>query len=559
MLKRICTFFLCAVLMGASVPCSAIHIDDFNIGEDKLMITGKLNKPDKGALIDLWMEDDSKNIVVIRQTRADDNGGYSFDIDLSKSLKKGGKFTVSVTSQTEGMVKYISDSGSEYVNLYTSEETDAVLRLLFENKQNIQANKETIELNKEILKYKIPLLKSLPDDNGSYELAVFIKNSDYAEDNAALTLTEIAEIKVVQNGNKEDIYTLLNTDGCLNGLKDDVVFKKMDKGLFEKFSQRLAASDNIYNSVSEFLNDVEDVAAVTQLYEVRGADGIEKTLKRFSEKFDFAVYESSENDRKLVLNMIEKAVENNTITSCKQVQEILDKYIKKTEDSGSSSGGGSSSRGGSSGGVKSTVKADADLISNPVFDMDNVATEEKTFSDLDNYKWAEESINELVKAGIADGVSDTEFAPERTITRAEFCKLIFKIFGMKESTDNNRFTDVSKDDWYAPYIWTLSDIGAINGIDLEHFAPNLAISRQDVCTIIYRMLKREQNELMATAPTFEDSDTISEYAKEAVAALQNANLIKGEDGRFAPDREMNRAEAAVLAARVHSYRNGGHK
>ena len=254
---------------------------------------------------------------------------------------------------------------------------------------------------------------------------------------------------------------------------------------------------------------------------------------------------------------MQKAFENKSVYSCAQVQGILDKYIKKT-DGGSASGGGSSS-GGSSGGVKNTVTAGGGLASKPVFDSENVKTDEKKFSDLTDYQWASESIYSLVKAGIVSGVSDTEFAPSRTITRAEFCKLIFKIFGMKIGTDNGKFSDVAEGDWFAPYVWALSDSGAINGIDNKHFAPDAAISRQDVCAIIYRILSTEGLTAAAGQPTFGDSENIAEYAREAAAALSDAGLITGEAGNFVPEREMSRAEAAVLAARVHSYRNGGRK
>lgn len=558
MLKKLCAAMLGTALIAQLVPCGAISVGKLSVdvANDELTLTGKSDKSENGALVDFWLEDASNNIAVIRQTRTDENGDWVFKVDLSDSLKQGGRFSVYVTSQTDGKIKYISETGADTVELYISAEVDAVLKRLVSDKQDAEKNAENIKANRDILNYKVPLLKRMSKDNAS-ELALFIKNSDFSEENAVSCLTKIAEIKAVQNGNGAEVLELFNTDGRLTEAKENTVFKKMDKELLPKFAQRLSASDSVYNTTAEFLTEVEDLSAVTQLYEARGTDGIEKTLTKFSEKFDFTVYERSGNNKKAVLNAVQKAFENKSVYSCAQVQGILDKYIKKT-DGGSASGGGSSS-GGSSGGVKNTVTAGGGLASKPVFDSENVKTDEKKFSDLTDYQWASESIYSLVKAGIVSGVSDTEFAPSRTITRAEFCKLIFKIFGMKIGTDNGKFSDVAEGDWFAPYVWALSDSGAINGIDNKHFAPDAAISRQDVCAIIYRILSTEGLTAAAGQPTFGDSENIAEYAREAAAALSDAGLITGEDGNFVPEREMSRAEAAVLAARVHSYRNGGRK
>jgi hypothetical protein len=51
------------------------------------------------------------------------------------------------------------------------------------------------------------------------------------------------------------------------------------------------------------------------------------------------------------------------------------------------------------------------------------------------------------------------------------------------------------------------------------------------------------------AKQFTDSASISSYAKEAVAAMQQAGLINGyEDGSFGPAKPATRAEAAKILA-----------
>jgi endo-1,4-beta-xylanase len=51
----------------------------------------------------------------------------------------------------------------------------------------------------------------------------------------------------------------------------------------------------------------------------------------------------------------------------------------------------------------------------------------------------------------------------------------------------------------------------------------------------------------SAAIAFEDSADISEYAKEAVSAIQQAGIINGmPGGRFAPKDTANRAQSAVI-------------
>jgi hypothetical protein len=56
---------------------------------------------------------------------------------------------------------------------------------------------------------------------------------------------------------------------------------------------------------------------------------------------------------------------------------------------------------------------------------------------------------------------------------------------------------------------------------------------------------------VSTGAEFRDNEDISGYAKQAVSSMQQLGLLKGvSDGNFAPKQTANRAQGAVVVARM---------
>ena len=104
------------------------------------------------------------------------------------------------------------------------------------------------------------------------------------------------------------------------------------------------------------------------------------------------------------------------------------------------------------------------------------------------------------------------------------------------------FDDVSDTDWFAPYIHAAADKGIVLGSDGK-FRPNDNITRQDAAVMIFRAYSKTKK----TSDSFKDDNEISEYAKEAVYDLSSQGVIKGyDDNTFRPLANLSRAEAASL-------------
>lgn len=173
------------------------------------------------------------------------------------------------------------------------------------------------------------------------------------------------------------------------------------------------------------------------------------------------------------------------------------------------------------------------------------------FTDVQKSHWAFEYIMDLYNAGIVNGSTSTTFMPDNNVTRAEFTKMAVSMFGIETGSADlvitSQFTDVKSTDWFAPFVASAVEEGMVTGVSETEFAPDKTVTREEMATIIGRKLKL----VSETAPNFTDSSSIEEYAVSYVAALSEHNLLTGSNGLFRPKDTATRAEAATLLDKVY--------
>ena len=180
-------------------------------------------------------------------------------------------------------------------------------------------------------------------------------------------------------------------------------------------------------------------------------------------------------------------------------------------------------------------------------------TPDGKFADVADDFWAAKDIYTLKDAGIIGGKSATEFDPEGDVTRAEFAKMVVGLFGYKATSDAVNFEDCKAEDWFTPYVAAGVEAGVIKGVSDTEFAPNATITREDACTILGRALNKvaQSNELK-----FTDADKVAEYAVPYVALLSELGYVNGyEDGSFLPQNNITRAEAAKIIAGIYNAKD----
>ena len=176
------------------------------------------------------------------------------------------------------------------------------------------------------------------------------------------------------------------------------------------------------------------------------------------------------------------------------------------------------------------------------------------FMDINGH-WAEKDILMLASVGLVNGVSDTSFNPDASITRAEFIAIISRILKLPENGYAGEFSDVSESDWYAS---VLSAAEAEKIIPSEMYAdgniyPNNQITREEMTSIIvksYEAFTGTEAQKHGFG-NFTDTAEISEYAKEYVEKGLLLRIIQGlSETQFGPKNNATRAQATVLAKRL---------
>lgn len=175
------------------------------------------------------------------------------------------------------------------------------------------------------------------------------------------------------------------------------------------------------------------------------------------------------------------------------------------------------------------------------------------FQDLDKVVWAQEAINSLAAKGIVKGFENGDFAPAKSVTRAEFVTMLVRSLDLGSTGAAANFNDVKQGVWYTDSIAAAVNAGLVQGTGNGKFEPGRAITREEMATMIVNALSGQLPEIDISAALgqFVDKSTIAPYAQEAVAQLTQLGIVNGMGGgQFAPKEIANRAQAAVIIYRM---------
>ena len=172
------------------------------------------------------------------------------------------------------------------------------------------------------------------------------------------------------------------------------------------------------------------------------------------------------------------------------------------------------------------------------------------FSDVAADAWYVSYVYDLAGKGIINGITPTTFDPEGKITRGQFVKILAYASGddLSAYSGDSVFADANAHWSKANINWAYTN-KIVYGKSDTQFAPDANITRQEMAVMIKRYADYKGITLPQTnAPiTFTDEAEIAAWAKEAVSAMQQANIISGfPDGTFAPQGNATRAQAAKM-------------
>ncbi|MFF2890558.1 S-layer homology domain-containing protein [Paenibacillus sp. NPDC057967] len=179
-----------------------------------------------------------------------------------------------------------------------------------------------------------------------------------------------------------------------------------------------------------------------------------------------------------------------------------------------------------------------------------------TFGDIAHVSsWAGRAIEVVAAKGAINGKADGVFDPNANVTRAEFAKMLVRALDLENGSATENFADVNASDWFAPYVAAAADKGIIKGKTATKFDPSAPIKRAEMATMITRALQlvngsKDVANIDAALAVFSDAAQINETLKAGVAFAASKEIVVGSDGKFAPNANATRAQAAVIIYRA---------
>ena len=155
--------------------------------------------------------------------------------------------------------------------------------------------------------------------------------------------------------------------------------------------------------------------------------------------------------------------------------------------------------------------------------------------------------------GLFKGVSETEFAPDTTMTRAMFVTVLGRMAGVNPLLyQKSSFTDVEVGQWYSPYVEWAAQSGIVLGYGDGTFGLNDEITVEQAAVILarYAAFTGRSTYTLRTLSDFADSADVSDWAVYSMKWIVSSGIYTGENGMLSP---KSLAKRSLVAAMLYNY------
>lgn len=189
------------------------------------------------------------------------------------------------------------------------------------------------------------------------------------------------------------------------------------------------------------------------------------------------------------------------------------------------------------------------------------------FSDIGDYAWAKDAINNMADKKYITGYDDGTFRPAVSVTRLEGYALFARAMGAKSESNKDILELAHKQydetiascglTWGEDEIVYLLYKGVLRTSDLDIFVKgnqkNVEMPRYEAAVIIAKAMgaDSELSSDLGVSLKYSDAASIPKTALKYVEYVSNKGIMKGnEDNTFAPLKTVSRAEMAVMLDRA---------
>ncbi|MDU0205418.1 S-layer homology domain-containing protein [Paenibacillus sp. MAH-36] len=175
----------------------------------------------------------------------------------------------------------------------------------------------------------------------------------------------------------------------------------------------------------------------------------------------------------------------------------------------------------------------------------------KTFTDIQGHV-KQKSIEAMAARNMLNGITDTQFAPDQTMTRAEFAAIVTRSLGLTPKAASV-FKDVPADSWYAHYVGTAYTYNLIQGTSEDTFTPEQTITRQEAAVMVARAAKLcgldtnvQDIEIRDMLAQFTDYTKTAEWARASLAFSYREHILSQEMIEIQPEAAVTRSEVSDM-------------
>ncbi len=194
--------------------------------------------------------------------------------------------------------------------------------------------------------------------------------------------------------------------------------------------------------------------------------------------------------------------------------------------------------------------ADAQKV---IDEIPTAAELEIPFIDVPEGSWYDDPIRYCYYKGLFSGVTDTEFAPSGSMTRAQMIAVLYRLAGRPDTNGmTHPFKDVPENAYYAKAVLWAYNNKVLSGTSADTFSPDKAVTRAQVAMFLYRNANSPEVEEDVLS-TFPDHDQVSPKAVKALNWAIANHILYGvqSDGTtvIAANQTSTRAQVAAFLYR----------
>ena len=173
------------------------------------------------------------------------------------------------------------------------------------------------------------------------------------------------------------------------------------------------------------------------------------------------------------------------------------------------------------------------------------------FADVSDSAWYAEAVQYVYESGMMNGTSATLFTPDAATNRAMLVTILYRLEG-EPAAQGSGFADVAAGSYYADAVAWAAENGIVNGVSETSFAPDDSITREQLAAILYRYASYKDYDVTASGSlsAYTDAAQVSGYAAAAMQWANGEGLITGVTGTaLDPQGSATRAQVATILMR----------